>query len=165
MGHTRALTKVKFNREGDLIFTVSKDSKPCVWFSSDGEKLGTFDGHSGAIWDLDISSCSTKLLTGSADNSLRLWSVSNGQELKKWETKSAVRCVSFAEGDKSALFVTDNTMGEKSTIHIIELEGPKVEAIIIEGSKATQAKWGKSNQTLITGHEDGTVSIYDAKVL
>ena len=56
MGHTRALTKIKYNRDGDLIFSVSKDTQPCVWFSENGERLGTFDGHGGAIWDLDVSS-------------------------------------------------------------------------------------------------------------
>jgi translation initiation factor 3 subunit I len=56
MGHTRALTKVKFNHDGDLLFSVSKDNQASVWFSSNGERLGTFDGHTGTIWTIDISS-------------------------------------------------------------------------------------------------------------
>jgi len=47
MGHERALTKIKFNRDGDLLFSVSKDNQPSVWFSENGERLGTFDGHQG----------------------------------------------------------------------------------------------------------------------
>ena len=54
-GHTRPLTKVKYNVHGDLLFSVAKDSQPSVWFSHNGERLGTFNGHSGAIWDLDVS--------------------------------------------------------------------------------------------------------------
>lgn len=54
-GHTRSLTKVKYNVHGDLLFSVSKDNQPCVWYSDNGERLGTFKGHGGAIWDLDVS--------------------------------------------------------------------------------------------------------------
>lgn len=120
-GHTRALTTVKYNYDGDLIFSVSKDSVPCVWYSSNGERLGTFEGHNGTVWTLDISRDSTRLLTGSADNSMILWNVNGGQQLFKWETQTAVRAVAFASGDKLALFVTDATMGQKSTIHIVEI--------------------------------------------
>ena len=168
MGHTRALTRVKFNHEGDLLFSISKDNQPCVWYSSNGEKLGTFDGHNGTVWSLDISFNSELLLTGSADNSMRLWSVKDGREIYKWNTKSAVRSCKFAEGDKKILFVTDATMGQTSTIHIVPVETPQTQRvlseIVIKGSKATQAVWGNLNKTIITGHDDGTVTIWDAKV-
>ncbi len=125
-GHTRALTKIKYNSDGDLLFSVSKDNKPNVWFSSNGERLGTFDGHNGTVWALDVSNDSKYLLTGSADNTMRMWSVETGRELYQWETLSAVRAVAFAEGGRKALFVTDATMGQTSTVHIvpIDLEHP-----------------------------------------
>ncbi|KAJ3324234.1 Eukaryotic translation initiation factor 3 subunit I [Boothiomyces sp. JEL0866] len=176
-GHTRALTTVKYNYDGDLIFSVSKDSVPCVWYSSNGERLGTFEGHNGTVWTLDISRDSTRLLTGSADNSMILWNVNGGEQLFKWDTQTAVRAVSFASGDKLALFVTDATMGQKSTIHIVEIaedsskrkpqltvETSKIlNKFVIKGSKATRALWGKLNKTIITGHEDGTVCVFDAQ--
>ena len=30
----------RYNLEGDLLFSVAKDSKPTVWYSSNGERLG-----------------------------------------------------------------------------------------------------------------------------
>jgi translation initiation factor 3 subunit I len=51
-----------------------------------------------------------------------LWSVETGKELYRWETLSAVRAVAFAEGDGKALFVTDATMGQTSTIHIVPID-------------------------------------------
>jgi translation initiation factor 3 subunit I len=41
-GHERSITTVKFNADGDLIFTAAKDNKPTVWYSDSGERLGTF---------------------------------------------------------------------------------------------------------------------------
>lgn len=39
-GHERSITQLKYNREGDLLFTCAKDNKPTAWFSSNGERLG-----------------------------------------------------------------------------------------------------------------------------
>lgn len=33
-GHERALTQVKYNPDGDLIFSVSKDHVVCAWCQS-----------------------------------------------------------------------------------------------------------------------------------
>lgn len=36
-GHDRALTQVKYNREGDLLFSVAKDQVPNVWYADNGK--------------------------------------------------------------------------------------------------------------------------------
>lgn len=54
-GHTRPLTMVKYNREGDLLFSTGKDHTPSVWYSDNGERIGTYDGHNGTVWCLDIN--------------------------------------------------------------------------------------------------------------
>lgn len=43
-----------------LIFTIhlffqSKDTSPTLWMSDTGERMGTYNGHLGAVWDLDPS--------------------------------------------------------------------------------------------------------------
>ena len=54
-GHERAITQIKYNRDGDLLFSVAKDNKPTVWFSANGERLGTYNGHGGAVWCIDVN--------------------------------------------------------------------------------------------------------------
>lgn len=66
-GHERPITVVKYNYDGDLLFTASKDQTPSVWRSENGERLGTYGGHKGTIWDLDVDRFSRHLLTASAD--------------------------------------------------------------------------------------------------
>ena len=41
-GHERPLTQIKYNRDGDLLFSCSKDKTICVWYADNGERLGTF---------------------------------------------------------------------------------------------------------------------------
>lgn len=54
LGHERSLTQIKFNKEGDLLFSCSKDHVINVWFSHNGERLGTYDGHNGTVWTIDV---------------------------------------------------------------------------------------------------------------
>lgn len=65
-GHERSLTQIKFNREGDLLFTCSKDSIINVWYAHNGERLGTYDGHNGAVWTIDVDCTSFSFLLGPA---------------------------------------------------------------------------------------------------
>jgi WD40 repeat protein len=53
-GHERSLTQIKFNREGDLLLSCSKDHVINVWYSHNGERLGTYDGNNGTVWTVDV---------------------------------------------------------------------------------------------------------------
>jgi len=37
-GHERSITQIKYNREGDLLFSVGKDPTPNVWYTVNGER-------------------------------------------------------------------------------------------------------------------------------
>ena len=54
-GHERAITQIRYNYEGDLLFSVAKDQTPTVWYSDNGERLGTYIGHNGAVWCIDVN--------------------------------------------------------------------------------------------------------------
>uniref|UniRef100_A0A3Q3XLM5 Serine-threonine kinase receptor-associated protein n=1 Tax=Mola mola TaxID=94237 RepID=A0A3Q3XLM5_MOLML len=74
-----SITQIKYNREGDLIFSVAKDTVANVWYSVNGERLGTYNGHTGAVWCVDCDWDTKNVLTGSADNSCRLWDCETGR--------------------------------------------------------------------------------------
>ena len=70
-GHERSITQIKYNLDGDLLFTASKDPVPNVWFSINGERLGTFDGHQGAVWSIDVSHDTRHFVSGAADMTMK----------------------------------------------------------------------------------------------
>ena len=39
-GHERSITQIRYNREGDLLFSSAKDMYPNVWYAINGERLG-----------------------------------------------------------------------------------------------------------------------------
>ncbi|ODV98129.1 hypothetical protein PACTADRAFT_47941 [Pachysolen tannophilus NRRL Y-2460] len=174
-GHERSLTQVKFNREGDLLFSVAKDKSASVWYSFNGERLGTFEGHIGTIWSIDVDSKTELAVTGSADFSAKLWEVNNGKCIKTWKLKTPAKRVEFSPNNDKLLIVTDQVMGEKGTITILPInsnfetreEQTDEPLLIIEtaegAEKVTVAGWSYAGKYIIAGHSNGVVSKYDAE--
>lgn len=57
------------------------------------------------------SATSTFLVTGSADNMMKLWDVKTGECLYTWEFPTAVKRVAWSEDDQRVLAVTEKRMG------------------------------------------------------
>ncbi|XP_060862620.1 eukaryotic translation initiation factor 3 subunit I-like [Metopolophium dirhodum] len=169
-GHERAITQIKYNREGDLLFSSAKDVTPNVWYSLNGERLGTYIGHTGAVWCIDVDWKTTKFLSGAADNTLRLWDVATGVEIGNISSNSAVRTCSFSYSADLASYSTDQAMKQDCEIFIVDArddEAFKSSAPILRmtvpDSKVTSLIWGTLDHTIITGHEDGAITQWDLR--
>jgi translation initiation factor 3 subunit I len=162
----------RYSQDGDIIFSVAKDQTVCAWYSANGERLGTYHGHVGAIWTVDVDPTTTLLATGAADNTIRLWEIKTGKLLKTWEFASSIKRVEFSPDGRQLLGVTEKRQGVDSTIVVydIELDATAEQndeyelRILCEESKATVAGFSYLSKYIISGHEDGTVSQYDGKV-
>jgi hypothetical protein len=92
-----------------------------AWSTIELGSTGTYNGHEGAVWTLDVNWASTLLLTGSADTTARLWDVQTGEHLFTFGHRCPVRSVGFAEGDKHILTVGDNSFGQTPSVYIYDL--------------------------------------------
>mmetsp|Transcript_18460 Transcript_18460/g.30064 ORF Transcript_18460/g.30064 Transcript_18460/m.30064 type:complete len:341 (+) Transcript_18460:46-1068(+) len=171
-GHTRPLTCVKYNREGDLLFSCSKDYVPTAWFADNGERLGTYDGHKGTVWSLDPSSDSKHLITGAADMTVKIWEIETGKLLHDYAHSGPVRVVEWAEGDKMFLTVADSFRGSQPTISVYDFTGnvedqpsePKYMWSVPgleQGKKVTKATWCPLNKSILTCDELGVMRVHD----
>ncbi|KAL6721359.1 translation initiation factor eIF3 subunit [Lecanora helva] len=170
-GHERSLTQIKYTKDGDILFSCAKDQVICAWFSANGERLGTYHGHQGALWTVDVDPSTTLLASGAADNTVRLWDVRTGKCVKVWDFNTAVKRVEFNEDGTQLLAVTEKRMGFLGTIVVLDIKvdvdamqsDERALTITCDESKATVAAWSYLSRYIIAGHEDGTVSQYDAK--
>ncbi|MCL7051310.1 hypothetical protein MKW94_022684 [Papaver nudicaule] len=169
-GHERPLTYLKYNREGDLLFSCAKDHTPTVWYAHSGERLGTYGGHKGTVWCCDISRDSSRLITGSADSTASLWDVKSGTQLFCFQFDAPARAVDFAVGDKLAVVTTDPFMGQTSAIHVktisSDLDDQTGESVLtIKGpqGRINNVVWGPLNKTIISAGEDATVRIWNSE--
>lgn len=170
-GHERSITQIKYSREGDLLFSSSKDNRPNVWFSLNGERLGTYNGHQGAVWCIDVDWTSTKFISGGGDMTLKLWSVETGKSVASIDAKSSVRCCNFSYSGNEAAYSTDKAMGHNCELFVMDVRtmdsSVAVESPILRlpmaQSKITSMQWFL-DETIITGHENGMIASYDLRV-
>ena len=113
------------------MFTAARDKSPNVFYSHNGERLGTYDGHNGAVYSLDVDYYSRRLLTASADNTAKLWNVQTGEILFEWEFKTPVRSIEFAIGDREALILTDARMGNPGLLNVYAMATDVAERMLM----------------------------------
>uniref|UniRef100_A0AAV1TRV1 Eukaryotic translation initiation factor 3 subunit I n=1 Tax=Peronospora matthiolae TaxID=2874970 RepID=A0AAV1TRV1_9STRA len=171
-GHSRSLTMIKYNREGDLLFSCAKDHTPNLWYSDTGERLGTYVGHSGAVWACDVSYHSERLLTAAADASVKLWDVETGDELFSFPHSGPARSVQFSTGDRYFVSVADKFSDRPAAVFVYELaedvsqqSAEPVLTITDHGheGRITGAYWMPLNKAILTTGGDGTVKLFDPK--
>lgn len=175
-GHERSITVVKYNHDGDLLFTASKDHIPSMWQSETGERIGTFSGHKGTIWDLDIDRFSTRLLTASADASVNLWELETGQIIHTFTHHGPVRGVAWAEGGNMFATINDPFVDHNAQISIyeapmngnpddisdepiLEIDLPKMANGKVV--KPTNIVWLNLNEALFVTFDNGAIRLYD----
>jgi len=172
-GHERAIPAVVYNHDGDLLFTSAKDDKPTVWFSENGERLGTFHGHNGAVWCLGVTRDSRILATGSADTTCMLWDVYTGEKLVTLDHHGPVRAVNFDLGDNRLVTVSDPFMAHPAEIRVYNLsknadgtlnaalQSQRPSVVIGDQPKMTGGYWMPLNKTLLITTDDGSFLIFD----
>lgn len=168
-GHSRPLTQVKYNKEGDLLVSCAKDQQPCLWLADDGTRIGTFDGHNGSIWTCEISLDSSRLVTASADQSVRIWDLPTGKELHQIKLNEPCRACALSVGEQMLAFTTDSFMGAKPRIQVydIDLQNPssmdKEPRLLIDcpSGRITRIFFIDFNKTLLTSHDGGWVRRWD----
>jgi translation initiation factor 3 subunit I len=61
------------------------------------------------------------LISGAADNTMRLWSVQTGKCLFEWEFLTAVKRVCFSNDDAQVVCITEQRMGHQGAIRIVNI--------------------------------------------
>merc|ERR1711998_365607 len=170
--HTRPISDVRYNRDSDLLFTCAKDQTPTVCYARNGERIGTYNGHTGACTKLHVNEDSSLVITGSANMSARLWDVKTGKQLFIWKHRTPVRAVGINQGNYQVLTVNDPVMSSKPTIFVYDLErdnydemsSEPVKEMLGHEAKINQAFWGPLNELIFSCSDDGTVRSWNPEV-
>lgn len=151
------------------MFTCAKDHHPTVWFADNGERLGTYLGHNGAVWSCDVSRDSKRLVTASADMTVKLWEVETGAEIHSVEFPAPARYCELSIGERLLCVTSDPFMGHEPRINIMEINEERdrlskpVRYMNGPQGRITRAVWGPLNQFIISTGEDGLLRKWDSE--
>lgn len=177
-GHSRPIRDIKFNKEGDLLFTGSNDRFVTLWAAETGERIGTYY-HSAAVNNMAVTHDSKILITGDSTGGCYFWEVATGTLLRKIEMDAtvSVRHVDLSYGDqKLCLAYGGRTKDSKSSIEVYSVKdifSAKIDSnSIVQGSvplyslsasksKFVNCKFFNLNKNILCGREDGLLQLFD----
>jgi len=161
-GHTRPVVFLAFSSVNDdgQYYSISacKDGKPMIRQGETGDWIGTFEGHKGAVWGVDINKDATKAATGAADFTAKVWDAQTGDEELSLVHKHIVKSVHFSS-DGAALATGSND----KILRIYDLEQPSEPIVKFEGhtSGIKQVSYYPDNQKLVSCSDDKTLRLWD----
>ncbi len=74
-GHTKGITQIEYDYLNNRVYTASCDKTIKMWDIRKGSEIRTLVGHSDSVYSLAYDQ--TKLISGSKDNSIRIWNFLN----------------------------------------------------------------------------------------
>jgi len=173
-GHSKPITSLVFNKDGDLLYVSSKDKVVSCWYTKSGELLGSFQ-HKGSVNGVSVNFNTTRVATACATGEFLIWDAKTGIEITSVNVSVPVKSVEFSENGNELLVLTERISKTPSAVSIYSmpkevLESTKVykgqqwkskESFQFHDTKATCCCWGPSSQqTIIVGCEDGSVRIF-----
>src|SRR5260221_7492705 len=95
--HTAPVNHVAYSPDGKLLLTSTvNDNLVHLWDIQSSSELRTLAGHTSVVNSIAFSPDGTSVLTGSADNTVRLWGTTTGQELRRLQTNQVVHSAAFS---------------------------------------------------------------------
>ncbi|KAI9140679.1 WD40-repeat-containing domain protein [Paraphysoderma sedebokerense] len=167
-GHTRPVVDIQFsNIIDDEYYLVSacKDGKPMLRNGKTGDWIGTFEGHKGAVWSATINEDTSKVLTGSADFTAKLFDAYNGNELQSYQHNHIVRSVAFSPFNHNNIV----TGGHEKIIRLWDINSPDVSTAQTIGDKIEDSgpikclAWLSQNTILGIREGESVIRCYDER--
>ncbi len=165
----QAVLAVAVSPDGKWLATSDDTGSIKLWNPLTGKPVRKLSGHKRAANGLSFSPDSSKLASGSADKTIRVWDVANGNVLCQAQTATEVNAVAWvAEGRQIA------SGGADYLIRIWYVDLPKKELAALkeikghEGPVTSLATIPPNGAQLISGSGDGTIrqwNLEDSQVI
>ena len=122
-------------------------------------RLVTQLGHAAQITSVAFSRNGRRLLTGSADHTIRLWDTLAGREIRTLVGhENAVTSVAFSYDGKWAVTGSDD-----NTARVWDIaSGQEIRRLVGHTDSVTSVTFSRDGKWILTGSLDGTVRLWDA---
>jgi WD40 repeat protein len=179
-GHEGAVYSARFSPDGNLVATGGYDNLVMIWNPSEvfpadinarlkdepeqQSKFVRLSGHNGPVRSVAFSPNGQLVVSGSEDNSIRVWDVAAGKGVKTLRGHgSAVRACAFSPDRKHVV-----SGGDDQRIRVWNLEGYQevrvLHATVFAGHEdaVLAARFSRDGKQIVTASRDRTASLWDA---
>jgi translation initiation factor 3 subunit I len=158
--HDRPITDIQFNKDGDLLFTASKEK---IFFACNmnGEVVANYDGHSGAINSITVSNDSNNLVSASADCSIIGWDVLTSKINFRKKTNSTAKHVSMFPRSSVVISTCDDSFKQVPRISFLDLRTGKNFACFKAASNPLSTIIDFTETKVVFGDSVGKLTFFD----
>jgi WD40 repeat protein len=156
---TEMIPAVVFSPDGARLACSSTDSRIRIWDLATQRLLSTLVGHRGPVTALAFSPGGRLLASGGEDQTVRLWDTENPQEsVVLHGHNDVVLAVTFSPDGE---LVASTALCDRG-VQLWDVQ-QKVNRGILHGKVCTVTcmAFARDSQTLVTGDEHGTVTLWD----
>jgi serine-threonine kinase receptor-associated protein len=145
-----------------LIISAGLDKTPMLRRGDNGDWIGSFIGHKGAVWSARLDQSAKLAVTASADFSAKIWSAVDGDELSSIDHKHIVKIAVF--GSEAA---TVYTGGMEKIVRVVDVatnqvtrtfEGHNDSINCLVSVNESDVLWSASG-----GSKDNSVRLWDSR--
>ncbi len=157
-GHEGGVDSVAFSPDGKIIVTAgSSDLTARIWDVANGKTLHILTGHSELVIRAAFSPDSKYVLTGSVDETARLWDATTGNEVRAFEHPNVPGAIAFSPDGKLIATGCEDNMAriwDRATGQIVrEFTGHQG---FVQG-----IRFSPDSKYLLTGSGDRTARLWD----
>lgn len=158
--HTKPLRNIRFHPDGDILFSSCVNGSLVAWRVANGEKIGNYTGHKGAIVRFDINKEGTKIATGSADMKSNIYDIETGKLLFSLDTVVTPKDVSFSADSRTLAMCTGAIMGQKPKVWVFDVASGKMERQTVTPTEPTTIRT-TLDRKIVYGDSEGGVTLMD----
>lgn len=123
-------------------------------------RVGTFEGHKGAVWGVGLNRNATLAASGAADFSAKIWDAISGEEKLNLQHNHIVKSVAF--DNRSEKLLTGNN---EKLLRVFDLSqpstNPAVELYAGHSGAIKRALFCRNDRCIVSCAEDKAVKIWD----
>lgn len=174
--HAGLTTAVIYTPDGQTVISAGEDWQIHQWRVNDGERIQSFTGHAGVIFEMDINEDGTLLASVSGDatmaddpndfeeRAIKLWDVVSGELLRTINPNSGfIRTVDLSRsGDMVAIGVWDSTNSGTARIYDTTT-GVETHRFFAHTMPLTSVRFSPDDSLLATAAWDRNIRLWDIR--